>query len=46
MSHPPYPIEPGSWDQGGAVVSEHGVNFSVYCRYAERLEAAAVRAGG
>lgn len=38
MSHPPYPIEPGSWDQGGAVVLERGVNFSVYCRYAERLE--------
>ncbi len=38
MTHPQYPVEPGLWDQGGATVTDRGVNFSVFSRYAERVE--------
>ena len=38
MTQPTYRIEPGNWDQLGAVFVPGGVNFSILSRYAERAE--------
>jgi glycogen operon protein len=33
-----YAVQPGNWDQPGAVVSDDGVNFCVFSRLAESIE--------
>ena len=33
-----YQVVPGNWDQGGATVTEAGVNFCVFSRRAERVD--------
>ena len=38
MMRKSYGVRPGDWDQGGATVTEDGVNFCVFSRYAERVE--------
>ncbi|MEB4593188.1 glycogen debranching protein GlgX [Candidatus Thiothrix sp. Deng01] len=38
MAHPNYSAAPGTWNQGGATITENGVNFCVFSQHAERLE--------
>ncbi len=38
MNRSTYPVQAGSWEQGGAIILESGINFCVFSRYAERVE--------
>jgi glycogen operon protein len=45
MAKARYSIHPGSWDQAGATVTDEGVNFCVFSRYAEHVDLLLFEAG-